>query len=460
MCGIVGLYGHESARLFCYQALWSIRHRGKGSIGVAALHVASNTITIAKQLDFTDKVFQSENFLEIEGKAFIGHIRWPTQGKKSKRNAQPHYTQGSRGRIAVASNGDVRNLDKLRKFLDEHEIRVYSSNDAEVISGLIYYFIDQKQKTIAEAIAEMLKMVNGAISAVFMADWEDALYVFRDSHGFRPLLVGVVDNRYMIASETCQFDKVGARFMREVDPGEIIKISDEGLQVAARVKSTGRHFCSFEYSYFQRPDSIIQTPNGGATREVSNYTIRKELGVQTAREFPVINCDLVIPSPRSGIPAAIGFAQELNIPYEEAIISEGDIGRTFIESNVKNRTALARKKYHIIEDIVRGKVVCVVDDSAVKLLTVSTLMTLLFEAGAKAIHFRSAAPMYKNPCYYGVETKIIHMLAARDKTLEEMRRIVGSPDSLQFISATGFRQVCEKFGTGFCFACFDGNYPE
>ena len=457
MCGVGGFYNQFDVKMIAANSTLSGQHRGQNACGAAMLNVKQRKIEIVKGLGSVAEVFSSRDFREIDCKAVITHVRWPTAGANTKRNIQPHYTQGLRGRIAIASNGDIVNFQEQLDFLEKENVRVYSQNDAEVISAAIFWQIEKKGGDVFTAIANMMKHIRGAYSAVFMVDWEDAIYAFRDPNGFRPLLLGSLENRYMVVSESCMLEKVGARFIREVYPGEIIRINDQGITSVQGVDPVPRTFCTFEKLYFQRPDSVIYyNDEAGKLQWISNQQIRKNLGRELAAEH-FIKVDMIIGSPRSGIPAGMGYAEATGLPYVEAIISEDK--RTFTEAERNIRVQSASEKYHVIPDSVAGKSVVIVDDSQIKGLTMPILIRKLRDAGAIAVHVRIASPPYKNPCLYGVETKCTADLIAHDKTIEEIRRVVGCPDSLHYLSLAGFRKVMEACGQGNCYACLNGEYP-
>lgn len=460
MCGICGMYGHPKNMELLRVATDSIQHRGQNACGAAALGLELNRIEYFKDMGLVVEVFGQEEYLELSGKAAISHVRWPTQGSNSKRNIQPHYTQGLQGRIAIAVNGDVVNMAEQMAFLDEKQIRVYSGNDAEMMSAAIYWqLIRRGLDKVEDSIGKMMKWVKGGYAAVFMADWKDALYAFRDPHGIRPLLVGMVDGRYIVASETCQLKKVGADFICEVKPGEIIRFDDSGKHHFQGVPAEPLAFCCFEKLYFARPDSLHYFIDmEGNFRFVEYKEIRKDLGRVLAQEAPVITAEVVVAAPNSGIPAATGFAEVSGIPYDpQAVVAEG--GRTFIEADRGLRKKKAEEKYTISPASVAGKVVVIIDDSSIKTLTMKTLIRKLYEAGAKEVHVRIASPQYIHPCHYGAETKAEWELGAKDKTPEEFSRAVGNPNSFAFLSIDKFKQVIEQYGQGNCYACFTGEYP-
>jgi len=467
MCGIFGIHGHPRAVEITQLGIYPVRHRGKGSIGQATRNNEERLINIAKSMDYSSKVFEQGKYKKQNGKTSIAHVRWPTAGPKSTLNAQPHYTKALQGKVVVSCNGDITNMKELKDLVEKENIRVYSDNDAEMMTAVIYIFLKRKMD-VFYAISEMKKVVRGAYSAVLMTEWDDALFAFRDDLGIRPMILGVFENRYVVASETCQLKAVGANYFREVHPGEIIRIDDNGLsshsspvmvipESPLQIHHQKTAFCSIEDVYFARPDSIIYQSSG---KEVSYSAIRFALGKKLAEEHPV-DADMVIPVPRSGIPAAEGYAEALGLPCRHVIITEGvDIGRTFIETEMNTRAYLANLKYTVIADRVVGKRVVVVDDSKIRGLTIQVIVAKLYAAGAKEVHIRIPAPRYMFCCYYGVDTKRLYELIASDKTLDEQRIAVGSPDSLQFLSIPFFKDVLIEFHPdGSCTACFDGVYP-
>ncbi|KEO56267.1 amidophosphoribosyltransferase [Thioclava pacifica] len=452
-CGVFGVVGVTDAANFVALGLHALQHRGQEAGGIVA-HDAEKGFNSAHRFGYVRDNFTKSSLMEtLPGDLAIGHVRYSTAGSKAAviRDIQPFFGEFSMGGAAVAHNGNLTNADALRRELIERGAIFQSSSDSECIIHLMARSIQRKH---ADRIADALRRVEGAFSIVAMT--RTKLIGVRDPLGVRPLVMGRIgDNGYVLSSETCALDIIGAEFVREIDPGEMVVIQDGRIESSRPFgPSTGR-FCIFEHVYFSRPDSII----GGR----SVYETRRAIGVELAREAPV-DADLVCPVPDSGTPAAIGFSQESGIPFALGITRNQYMGRTFIEPTEQIRNMGVRLKLNVNKSLIRGKRVILVDDSVVRGTTSRKIKDMILDAGAKEVHFRIASPPTAWPCFYGVDTPNRDKLLAAKMTEDEMRDWI-SVDSLKFISLGGlYRAVGEAEGRNnacpqYCDACFSGEYP-
>ncbi len=472
MCGVFGIYGHPQSKKLVLMALAMLGHRGQSATGFAGFtNLNPLTLEVVKGHGTVDQVLSEEKLKrkELLNDICIGHTRWPTQkpGNHSSRQIQPHYSQTQRGRIAIASNGDIVNMDEQREFLESRGIRLYTENDAEVIAASIVYQMTERKRNEVESIFQVMDHVRGAYSSVMMTEFGRRLYAFRDPLGIRPLIFAEINQNglvyYVVTSEDCVINNLikqeaGAYIIeeREVRPGEIIKIENGKTEsfMYSRIGSCPRHSCIFEYVYFARPDSRDER---GRT---FNY-YREEMGRELAREHPIDNDEntIVIPVPEGGIPSAIGYAEVLDLPLKYGIVIERSYGRkrTFIEMDPGRQVAL---KYHVLVDVVKGKRVVIVDDSIVRSTTSSRLLQMLRAAGAKEVHFRIPSPPYCHPCDLGVETRDPERLVASRAggDVERIRIEIGGADSLGYLSLKGLYRAIGKKG-GCCDHCFSGCHP-
>ncbi|MBD3788008.1 MAG: amidophosphoribosyltransferase [Sphingomonadales bacterium] len=452
-CGVFGVIGVNDAANFVALGLHALQHRGQEAGGIVA-HDPAKGFNSAHRFGYVRDNFTKASLMEtLPGPLAIGHVRYSTAGSKAAviRDVQPFFGEFSMGGCAIAHNGNLTNADALRRELIERGAIFQSSSDSECIIHLMARSI---QKQHADRIADALRRVEGAFSVVAMT--RTKLIGVRDALGVRPLVLGRLgDNGYVLSSETCALDIIGAEFLREIEPGEMVVIQDGHIESSRPFGNSKGRFCIFEHVYFSRPDSII----GGR----SVYETRRQIGVELAREAPV-EADLVCPVPDSGTPAAIGYSQESGIPFALGITRNQYMGRTFIEPTEQIRNMGVRLKLNVNKSLVKGKRVILVDDSVVRGTTSRKIKEMILEAGAAEVHFRIASPPTAWPCFYGVDTPDRSKLLAAKMTEEEMRDWIGV-NSLKFISLDGlYRAAGEAEGRDparpqYCDACFSGDYP-
>ncbi|WP_073032093.1 amidophosphoribosyltransferase [Roseovarius pacificus] len=452
-CGIFGVIGLTDAANFVALGLHALQHRGQEAGGIVC-HDPEQGFNSARRFGYVRDNFTKQSLMEtLPGPLAIGHVRYSTAGSKGPtqiRDVQPFFGEFAMGGAAIAHNGNITNADALRRELIERGSIFQSSSDSECI---IHLMARSLQRNIPERMEDALRRVEGAFSVVAMT--RTKLIGVRDPLGVRPLVLGQVGDGWVLSSETCALDIIGAKFVREVEPGEMVVISDNGVESHFPFRPQSPRFCIFEHVYFSRPDSII----GGR----SVYETRRQIGVELAREAPV-DADLVCPVPDSGTPAAIGFSQESGIPYAMGIIRNQYMGRTFIEPTEQIRNMGVRLKLNVNRALIQGKRVILVDDSVVRGTTSRKIKEMILDAGAKEVHFRIASPPTAWPCFYGVDTPQREKLLAATMSEEEMRDHL-AVDSLKFISLDGlYRAVGESSGRNakcpqYCDACFSGEYP-
>lgn len=446
-CGVFGVYasGEDVARL-TYFGLHALQHRGQESAGIAVGD--HETVTVTKNLGLVSRVFKESDLDTLTGDVAIGHTRYSTTGSSTSwENAQPHLSTIGRQVVALAHNGNLVNTTELRDELHSSGRRFRSTTDSEVIATLIGAFTQQHHH-IRDGIRETMKLISGAYAVVLIT--EDALYAFRDPHGVRPLVLGKLDDRgWVVASETCALDIVGADFIRDIAPGEAIKISAEGVESQQAVPAEKRSLCMFEYVYFARPDSVVD--------DCSMYEARHRMGIALAGEAPA-EADLVMGVPDSGIPAAIGFAQGSGIPYGEGLAKNRYVGRTFISPSQTIRQQGIKLKLNPLKSAIEGKRLIVVDDSIVRGNTTKKLVKLLRDAGAAEVHMRITSPPVTWPCFYGIDTDTRDQLIGATHSIEEIREHIGA-DSLAYLSQDAMVDATGADKHDFCLACFDGEYP-
>ncbi|HOV24922.1 MAG TPA: amidophosphoribosyltransferase [Pseudobacteroides sp.] len=445
-CGVFGIYsnsGHNVASL-SYYALYALQHRGQESCGIAVNK--EGDIDHHKAMGLVPKVFNEKILAELKGKAAIGHVRYSTTGASLLSNAQPLVVKYKDGKMALAHNGNLVNASELREKLEENGAIFQSTIDSEVMAYLISRYRGYNN-SIEEAITEMMKEVKGSYALVILTPKK--MLGIRDPLGIRPLCIGKIDDSYVLASESCAFDAIGAEFVRDVEPGEIVVISDDGLTSINTGLSNKTCLCIFEHIYFARPDSFID----GA----SVYRARFEAGRLLAMENPV-NADLVIGVPDSGITAALGYSEQSGIPYAQGFIKNRYVGRTFIQPDQGMREMSVRIKLNAMRDAVEGKRVIMVDDSIVRGTTSKRIVQLLRDAGATEVHLKISSPPVKWPCYFGIDTPSRKHLTAACHSVEEIRQLVGA-DTLSYLSLEGLISTPVGSKVKFCKACFDGNYP-
>jgi amidophosphoribosyltransferase len=444
-CGIVGVFGHPEAANLVYLSLYALQHRGQESAGIVS---AKDDILIShRALGLVADIFNEDIIRRLEGTAAIGHNRYSTSGQTLLKNTQPFVVEYGRGGLAVAHNGNLVNAVELREQL-EAEGSIFQSNvDTEVIVHLMA--ASKGERTVDRVVAALLQ-VRGAYSLVFLTPRE--LIAARDPYGFRPLVLGHIKDKdsVVVASETCALDLIGATYEREIEPGEVLRVSASGVESFRPFPAAPRTSCVFEYIYFARPDSRVYDRNV--------YEVRKELGRQLAREQPV-DADIVIPVPDSGVPAALGYAEQAKLPFEMGLIRNHYVGRTFIEPRDAIRHFGVKVKLNAQADVLRGKRVVVVDDSIVRGTTSKKIVQMVRHAGARAVHMRISSPPTIGSCYYGVDTPTSAELIAAENSTDAIREFI-TADSLGYLSVRGMYSFLKSGdGNGFCAACFTGRYP-
>jgi amidophosphoribosyltransferase len=441
-CAVFGIWNHSEASRMTYLSLYAMQHRGQESAGIVTL--SDNEHLIHKGLGLVGEVFSDDELKRLKGKAGIGHVRYSTTGNNLLVNAQPMCAELVRGNVAVAHNGNIVNHKTLRSQLRSSGAIFQGTSDTEIILHLLS---KNQEIPIVDALKEALPTIEGAFSYVILA--QKKLIGIRDGWGFRPLSIGKLGDGYVLASETCAFDLIGAEFIRDVEPGEIVWIDDSGIHSTFYQKRETTAQCVFEHVYFARPDSKVFG--------LSVYESRRNFGRLLAQESPV-DADLVIPIPDSGTPAAIGYSQESGIPFEFGIIRNHYVGRTFIQPTQGIRDFGVKIKLNPQSEILRGKRVIVIDDSLVRGTTSKKIINLIRGAGAKEVHFRIASPPTVGPCYYGVDTPEKSQLIASHQSIKQIQDFVGS-DSLAYLSMDGLFKAVKGNNSKFCAACFGAKYP-
>lgn len=447
-CGVFGVYNHNDASAMVALGLHALQHRGQEAAGIVSFD--GNNFHNHRAIGLVGDNFSSEKVIKrLPGDSAIGHNRYSTTGETVMRNIQPLYADLVSGGFSVAHNGNLTNALKLRKNLIEKGCLFHSTTDTEVI---IHLTAKSKAKRPIDRITDALRQIEGAYSLVAMTS--DSLIGVRDPNGVRPLVLGKIDDSFVLASETCAFDIIGADYVRAIKPGELVVINKTGLQSYKPFGERNSHFCIFEYIYFARPDSIVE--------DVNVYESRKKIGAMLAKENPV-KADLVVPIPDSGVPAALGYSEKSKIPFDLGIIRNHYVGRTFIEPTDQIRHLGVRLKHNANKLKIKNKRVILVDDSIVRGTTSKKIVEMVRDAGAKEVHMRIASPPTAHPCFYGIDTPKRKELLAAKMSVKEMEKFL-SVDSLAFISMDGvYKAMGEKKRDGktpqFCDACFTGEYP-
>ncbi len=441
-CGIFGIYDHPEAANLTYLGLHALQHRGQEGAGICSSD--RRHLHIEKSMGLVADIFSEKRLKRLPGNIAIGHTRYSTAGSSALKNVQPIMVNFSLGSLAIAHNGNLVNAFELRKDLESEGAIFQSSSDSEVIIHLI---ANSKAGNLHERIIETTRKLYGAFSLLIMN--EDELIAVRDPYGFRPLSLGTHDGAYVVASETCAFDLIGATYSRDIEPGEMLIINKNGVKSVKPLYSQKSAFCIFEFIYFSKPDSNI-------FGNLNVNEIRKELGRQLAREHS-INADLVIPVPDSGVPAAIGYAEESKIPFDFGLIRNHYVGRTFIEPKQAIRHFGVKLKLNPVRKLIAGKRLVVVDDSIVRGTTSKKIIKMLKEGGAKEVHLRISSPPTIGPCFYGIDTPTRKELIASTHSLEEIKKYI-TADSLGYLSIEGLSKVVPN-SDQYCTACFDNNYP-
>lgn len=442
-CGVVGVYSNKLKDIskITYFGLYSLQHRGQESCGIAVNN--KGEIRYCKGMGLVSEVFDDDILKRLDGNISIGHVRYSTTGESRASNAQPLVVKYKNGDVALAHNGNLVNAGTIREILEEEGVVFQTTIDTEVIVNLIARY----HKTgIESAIKKVIELIRGSYALVMTIG--DKLIGIRDPYGIRPLCIGKLKDGFIIASESCALDTVDAEFIRDVEPGEIIIIDENGMRSVSNDKWCRRSLCIFELIYFARPDSIIDG--------TSVYQARKEAGRILARESKV-DGDIVISVPDSGTAAAIGFSEESGIPFSEGLIKNRYVGRTFIKPSQELREQGVRLKLNVLKENIKGKRVILVDDSIVRGTTMRRIVDILKSAGAKEVHVRISSPPVKFPCFFGIDTPERKQLIGAKNTVEEIRKLVNA-DSLSYLSIEGLVKTTGKSG-GFCLACFNGDYP-
>jgi len=446
-CGIFAVYNYRgpgNAAIITYLGLIALQHRGQESAGMAFND--NGRIQIVKGMGLVDHVFSRQELNLIKAHSILGHVRYSTSGSSIVANAQPLLARSyDQSGIALAHNGNLTNTKKLHNQLIEEGHIFHTTSDTEVLLAYLFRF---RHLGLVEAVRKTMEVVEGAYSAVILDNKN--LVAFRDPNGFRPLVIGRLDDAYILASESAALDVVGAEFVRDVKPGEVVIIGPDGLSSAGIQCRAEHSYCIFEYVYFARPDSVIDGR--------SVHLVRKKVGSLLSRRLSA-KLDMVIPSPDSGVSAAIGLAEALNLPLEWAIHRNAYLGRTFIKPTQDIREMAVRLKFNTISELIRGKRVALVDDSLVRGTTARVLTSLLLASGAAEVHLCIASPPYKNPCYFGIDIPVPEELASQEHNLEQLTESIGA-DSITFAEPEDLYNAIGMDRAEFCTACFTGIYPE
>ncbi|WP_022854704.1 amidophosphoribosyltransferase [Thermodesulfobacterium thermophilum] len=444
MCGLFGIFGVEEAANYTYFGLYSLQHRGQESAGIAVYD--GETIREWKALGLVSEVFNEEILKGLKGKVAIGHVRYSTTGSSIVQNAQPFCVSFAKKKIAIAHNGNLVNAYQIRCSLEEEGHIFQTTMDSEVIVHLI---VRNLKKGLVEAIAETIKKIKGAYSVLLLYD--DTLVAFRDPWGFRPLCLGMINGGYVIASETCAFDLIGAQYLREVAPGEILVITQEGPKsyFPFKKEKLPKSHCVFEFIYFARPDSHIF----GKTV----YPVRKQLGKNLYKECP-LEADFVMPFPDSGTYAAIGYSQASGIPLEFGMIRNHYIGRTFIQPSQRLRDLSVKMKLNPVKELIKNREIIIVDDSLVRGTTSKNRFRGIKELGPKKVHFLLSCPPIRFPCFFGIDFPSRSELIAAKHSVEEIRKFLDI-DTLYYLSIEGLVDALGDLRNKLCLACFTGEYP-
>lgn len=445
-CGVFGVYDNDNldvARM-TYHGLYALQHRGQESAGIAVND--GGVILHHKDMGLVPEIFNEVVLNHLKGRIAIGHVRYSTTGASLRENAQPMVVKYRIGQLALAHNGNLVNASALRNSMEENGAIFQSTSDTEVIANLISRYrvsSDNIEDTLVKVMAE----IRGSYALVMVTP--KRLIGIRDPQGIRPLCIGKYQNSYVLASESCALDAVGAEFIRDVNPGEIVLIGEDGLHsVQTEVREKSR-LCIFEFVYFARPDSVID----GA----SVLKARIEAGKRLAIEHPV-DADVVIGTPDGGLNAALGYSRQSGIPYGQGLLKNRYVGRTFIQPEQGQRESGVRIKFNAMKAEIQGKRVVMVDDSIVRGTTTRRIVQMLKDAGAKEVHMRVSSPPYKFPCYFGIDISSTKQLVASKYTIEEIRCMIGA-DSLGYLSLEGLKGIAAGAKCGFCTACFNSEYP-
>lgn len=441
-CGVFGIFGHAEAAKLAYLGLYALQHRGQESAGIASSDGLD--IHAHKTIGHVQEIFTPDVIAQLPGESAIGHTRYSTAGDSSLTNAQPVVIDCNRGKLALGHNGNLTNALEVRRRLEHRGSIFQTTSDTEVIVHLI---ARSSARNLSSAIADALNQVEGAYSLVILT--RDEIYAVRDPRGFRPLNLGQLDGSWVVASETCAFDLIDAQYVREVEPGEMVRISRSGIESIRFAPEKPHQYCIFEHVYFSRPDSFIFGRSVNQSRE--------RLGRLLAQEHPA-EADIVVPVPDSGVPAAIGYADESKIPFRMGLIRNHYVGRTFIEPEQAIRDFGVKLKLNPVRSMLEGQRVVLVDDSIVRGTTSRKIVRLVRDAGAREVHVRISCPPTISPCFYGVDTPRRDELIAARQSVDQIQRYLEA-DSLGYLSLESLREAVEDREGKFCTSCYTGNYP-
>jgi len=441
-CGVFGVFGNEEAAKLTYLGLYALQHRGQESAGIAATEGVQ--LRVERGMGLVQELFTPDVIARLPGAAAIGHTRYSTAGDTTLMNAQPLASDCNKGKLALAHNGNLTNALELRRSLEHKGSIFQTTSDTEVIVHLV---ARSKVGNLAGAIADALGQVEGAYSLLILT--RDEIFAVRDPRGFRPLALGRLGDAWVVGSETCAFDLIGAEYIRDVEPGEMLRISKSGVESIRFAPEKQHQYCIFEHVYFARPDSVVFGRPVNPTRE--------RLGRLLAREHPTI-ADMVVPVPDSGVPAAIGYASESGIPFRMGLIRNHYIGRTFIEPSQAIRDFGVRLKLNPVRRLLEGRRVVLVDDSIVRGTTSRKIVRMMRESGVAEVHMRISCPPTVSPCHYGIDTPTKLELIGAQKSIEQIRQFIGA-DSLGYLSLDSLRAAVEDDDDKFCTACYTGVYP-
>ncbi len=441
-CGLFGIDSHPQASKMTYFGLYALQHRGQESSGICSWD--GNKLKEHRGMGLTADVFNEEHFEKhLQGNVAIGHVRYATTGASLLRNAQPFMVHYKEWDMAIAHNGNLTNTKELHRELEEQGVIFQTTMDSEIIMQLIAR--NMQNKTVEEAVVEACKRIEGAFSLLLLCN--NKLIALRDPWGFRPLVLGQMDKSYVFASETCAFDLLEAKYLRSLQPGEMVVVENGKISSTQALPPQKKSSCIFELVYFARPDSLVF--------EQEVYGARKKMGKILADEMPV-DADFVMPFPDSGIYAALGYSQQSGLPFEMAMIRNHYVGRTFIQPTQDRREFSVRVKLNPVSGMVKGKRIVIVEDSIVRGTTIKARVKQLRELGAKELHMRVSCPPVAYPCFYGIDFSSKGELIAASKSVEEIAKFIGL-DSLHFLSLDGLLNAVKP--QGYCLACFDGKYP-
>jgi amidophosphoribosyltransferase len=441
-CGVFGIFGHPEAANMTYLGLYALQHRGQESAGIAASD--GEQVRIAREMGYVADVFDSATLGQLRGQTAVGHVRYSTAGESKLANAQPILIDCAHGQIAIGHNGNLVNARELREDLVQQGSIFQSSSDTEVIAHL---YARSKAGSVEDAIVESVSQVQGAFSLVILT--RERLIAVRDPHGFRPLALGRLGDAYVVASETCAMDLIGATYVRDVEPGEVLIVTAEGLRSVRPFAPAPLAHCIFEHVYFARPDSYVF---GRSVNEV-----RTELGRVLARE-QTVDADVVVPVPDSGVCAAMGYAEQSGIPLRMGLIRNHYVGRTFIQPQQSIRHFGVKVKLNPVRSILEGRRVVLVDDSIVRGTTSRKIVGMVRAAGAREVHVRISCPPTISPCFYGVDTPRRAELIAATHSLDEIREFLEA-DSVQYLSLAGLLSTVDGARASYCTSCYTGVYP-